>query len=186
MAETSCCRTHVSKAFGHVESSRLVPRGAHSFPITIQQKQDQRTTLRNTSHLLIQAQGIQNERLCLPSKRTFCSPTYLVKAHSNGRFESKYLKAKADLKENIRKQLSDLEAKIVECQSGSSSSKRGGSFSFLDCFKNDCFCTKLRTVLGTKDKKSLYKPAGSAGFEETLLPHLLEEQQLTYRAWCIW
>ena len=23
-----------------------------------------------------QAQGIQNERLCLPSKRTFCSPTY--------------------------------------------------------------------------------------------------------------
>jgi hypothetical protein len=27
-------------------------------------------TLRNTSLLLIQAQGIQNERLCLPSKRT--------------------------------------------------------------------------------------------------------------------
>ena len=28
----------VSQAFGHVESSRLVPRGAHSSPITIQQK----------------------------------------------------------------------------------------------------------------------------------------------------
>src|SRR6056300_114461 len=33
----------VSQAFGHVESSRLVPRGAHSSPITIQQKHDQRT-----------------------------------------------------------------------------------------------------------------------------------------------
>jgi hypothetical protein len=32
----------VSQAFGHVESSRLVPRGAHSSPITIQQKHDQR------------------------------------------------------------------------------------------------------------------------------------------------
>jgi hypothetical protein len=30
------------------------------------------------------------------------------------------------------------------------SSRRGGSFSFLDCFKNDCFCT----VLVTKDIKS--------------------------------
>ena len=38
----------------------------------------------------------------------------------NGRFESKYLKAKADLKANIRKQLSDVKAKIVECQRGSS------------------------------------------------------------------
>jgi len=38
----------------------------------------------------------------------------------NGRFESKYLKAKALLKANIRKQLSDLKAKIVECQRGSS------------------------------------------------------------------
>ena len=36
------------------------------------------TSLRNTSLLLSQAQGIQNERLCLPSKRTSCSPTYLV------------------------------------------------------------------------------------------------------------
>ena len=33
----------------------------------------------------------------------------------NGRFESKYLKAKALLKANIGKQLSDLKAKIVEC-----------------------------------------------------------------------
>ena len=38
----------------------------------------------------------------------------------DGRFESKYLKAKAPLKANIRKQLSDLKAKIVECQRGSS------------------------------------------------------------------
>ena len=74
----------VSQAFGHVGSSRLVPRGAHSSPITIQQKHDQRT------------------------------------ARVTGRFESKYLKAKADLKANIRKQLSDLKAKIVECQCGSS------------------------------------------------------------------
>jgi hypothetical protein len=29
----------VSLVFGHVESSRLVPRGAHSSPIKIQQKQ---------------------------------------------------------------------------------------------------------------------------------------------------
>ena len=34
----------VSQAFGHVESSRLVPRGAHSSPITIQQKHYHRTT----------------------------------------------------------------------------------------------------------------------------------------------
>jgi hypothetical protein len=74
----------VSQAFGHVGSSRLVPSGAHSSPITIQQKHDQRT------------------------------------ARVTGRFESKYLKAKADLKANIRKQLSDLKAKIVECQCGSS------------------------------------------------------------------
>jgi hypothetical protein len=57
-----------------------VPRGAHSSPITIQQKQS----------------------------RKDCK--------GDGRFESKYLKAKADLKANIRKQLSDLKAKVVECQ----------------------------------------------------------------------
>jgi len=34
----------VSHAFGHVESSRLVPRGAHSSPITIQQKHYHRAT----------------------------------------------------------------------------------------------------------------------------------------------
>ena len=33
----------VSEVFGHVESSRLVPRGAHSSPITVQQKHDQST-----------------------------------------------------------------------------------------------------------------------------------------------
>ena len=38
----------------------------------------------------------------------------------DGRFESKYLKAKAPLKANIRKQLSGFKAKIVECQRGSS------------------------------------------------------------------
>jgi len=72
----------VGQAFGHVESS--VPRGAHSSPITIQQKHCHRTAL----------QG-------------------------DGRFESKYLKAEADLKANVRKQKSDLKAKIVESQRGS-------------------------------------------------------------------
>jgi hypothetical protein len=38
----------------------------------------------------------------------------------DSRFESKYLKAKALLKANIRKQLAYLKAKIVECQCGSS------------------------------------------------------------------
>ena len=38
-------------------------------------------TIRNNSLLLSQAQGIQNDRLCLPSKRTYCSPTYLVGSH---------------------------------------------------------------------------------------------------------
>ena len=35
-------------------------------------------SFRNISLLLSQAQGIQNQHLNLPSKRTYCSPTYLV------------------------------------------------------------------------------------------------------------
>jgi hypothetical protein len=38
----------VSQAFGHVESSRLVPRGAHSSPITFQQKHNHRTAVWQT------------------------------------------------------------------------------------------------------------------------------------------
>jgi len=67
----------------------MVPRGAHSSPITIQLKHVQRTVL-----------SLQGD----------------------GRFESKYLKAQALPKANIRKQLADMktyrETKIVECQRG--------------------------------------------------------------------
>jgi hypothetical protein len=42
------------------------------------------------------------------------------RSKGDGRFESNYFKAKADLRAKIRKQFSDLKAKIVEGQCGSS------------------------------------------------------------------
>ena len=49
-----------------------------------------------------------------PARAQMCIFSFFIPVLIHRWFESKYLKAKADLKANIRKQLSDLKAKIVE------------------------------------------------------------------------